>query len=195
MDSRDVNRLMSVLVELDKLKGVLRQTYVLAGQRRENSAEHSWHTATTLIMLIELTEMEIDRSRLLEMALVHDICEIDHGDTSIYARDQAGKHKQESACMDRICALHPDLLSRFRDLWEEYEEQATPESRLLKVADRILPFLLNIASEGLSWREDGIKKSQVIAVHQPVKRVMPELFSWMEIQIDQAVAKGWLLNA
>ncbi|MBT5873448.1 MAG: HD domain-containing protein [Candidatus Latescibacteria bacterium] len=191
----EIPRLISVMLELDKLKGVSRQSLVLGGLRRENSAEHSWHTATALMLLSQVCGHEVDMLKLLKMALVHDICEIDYGDTSIYASDRSEKSGQESACMNRIRDMCPELMDEFRELWLEYEGQVTHESRLLKVADRILPLILNVESQGKSWQEQGIRRSQVLAVNQTVKEVMPELYIWIEKQVDAAVQRGWLLDS
>lgn len=191
----DIPRLIAVMLELDKLKGVSRQSLVLGGLRRENSAEHSWHTATALMLLSQVCGHEVDVLKLLKMALVHDICEIDDGDTSIYSSDRTNKFDQESACVNRIHDMCPELMDEFRELWLEYEAQTTGESRLLKVADRILPLILNMESQGKSWQEQGIRRSQVLAINQPVKDVMPELYAWIENQIDEAVHRGWLIDA
>jgi putative hydrolase of HD superfamily len=192
--SMDITKLTSALIEIDKLKSVTRQSYVAGGSRRENSAEHSWHTAVAVWMLSEAGNHPVDQLKLLKMAIIHDLCEIDHGDTPVYAPDQSHKFNQESACMDRICRLYPELLDQFKHLWLEYEQQNTIESKLLKVADRLLPFVHNLESEGKSWKEQNISRSQVLKVNQPIKALIPRLFHWIEAQIDQAVVKGWLTN-
>ncbi|MEE2711052.1 MAG: HD domain-containing protein [Gemmatimonadota bacterium] len=195
MPPLDIIKVRSVIVELDKLKGVKRQTLVLGGRRRENAAEHSWHAAVSLLLLIKSTDLDIDLLKLLKMALIHDICEIDHGDTPIYTADHSNKFGQESDCMKRICNLYPEFLEEFEGLWLDYEEQKSPESKLLKVADRILPFFLNLETSGRKWLEQSVSRSQVIAVNQPVQEVMPELYDWIVKQIDDAVGKGWLIDS
>ncbi len=190
----DIPKLTSALIEIDKLKSVTRRSYVAGGLRRENSAEHSWHTAIAAWLLCEAGEHPVDQLKLLKMAIVHDLCEIDHGDTSVYAVDQTKKYDQEAACMDRICQLYPELLGEFQQLWLEYEQQKTPESELLKVADRLLPFLHNMASEGKSWKEQQISRSQVLKINTTVKALIPPLYHWIETQVDVAVDKGWLTN-
>lgn len=191
----DITKVRSIIVELDKLKGIERQTLVLGGQRRENAAEHSWHTAVSLLLLIKSTDLDIDRLKLLKMALIHDICEIDPGDTPIYTADHSNKFSQESACMKRICNLYPEFLEEFEELWLDYEKQKSPESKTLKVADRILPFFFNLETNGRKWVEQSVSRSQVIAVNQPIQEVMPELYDWIVKQIDDAVEKGWLIDS
>jgi putative hydrolase of HD superfamily len=191
----DIPKLTSALIELDKLKSVTRRSYVSGGLRRENSAEHSWHTAIAVWLLCKAAgEQSVDQLKLLKMAIVHDIGEIDHGDTSVYAADQSKKFDQEAACMDRICLFYPELLDEFQKLWLEYEQQNTPESKLLKVADRLLPLLHNMESEGKSWKEQDISRSQVLKINQPVRELIPPLYRWIEAQVDLAVSKGWLTD-
>ena len=96
--------------------------------------------------------------------------------------------------MDRICLFYPELLDEFQKLWLEYEQQNTPESKLLKVADRLLPLLHNMESEGKSWKEQDISRNQVLEINQPVRELIPPLYRWIEAQVDLAVSKGWLTD-
>jgi putative hydrolase of HD superfamily len=187
--------LLSFLLEIDKLKTINRRAYICKGERRENSAEHSWHMAIAVWMLAKHADISIDMERTIKMALAHDICEIDVGDTPIYSKHQDDKLSNEKACVDRITEFAPDALSELRDLWLEYEANITTESKWVKVADRLLPFLHNIASSGKTWREQGISRSQVLAVNRPIADTYPGLFDWIVEQIDMATEKGWLLDS
>jgi putative hydrolase of HD superfamily len=151
------------LFELDRLKGVLRQTQVLDGERQENSAEHSWHVAMTALAMAPFANEELDISRVMKILLVHDIVEIDAGDAFIYddAARAAAEHAEQAAA-DRIFGLLPDPdRSELRALWDEYEERATPEARFAYACDRLQPLLLNLASGGGSWVDHGVSLDRV----------------------------------
>jgi putative hydrolase of HD superfamily len=183
------------LLRLDGLKLVERRTYIDGGERRENSAEHSWHVAMAAWALANYLGRDISIGRLLRLALVHDLGELGAGDTFLYAADRAEVSEKERACVaemaDEYGAWLPDMLS----LWDEQELGETPEARLLKVADRLLPFLHNVASEGKTWREHDIARSQVLAAHAFIQDEVPEVFGWIEEQLDRAVRNGWLRDA
>lgn len=190
-----MDSIAAFLTELEKLKRVERTAYVSGTSRHENSAEHSWHLALGLLTLARELDLPIDVPRALLMALVHDVCEIDAGDISIYDPGRAQKASQERACLERLAGMGPRFAQDLLALWEEYEAQETPESRWVRVLDRVMPFLVNLASEGRAWRDRGISRSQVLAVNEVVRVSAPELFAWMLPSIDEAVAKGWLRDA
>ena len=133
--------------------------------------------------------------KLLQLALVHDLGELHAGDTFLYAGDRAEVSKKERDGVSRLAQDHPSMIPDLVSLWDEQESGATPEARLLKVADRLLPLLHNIASEGKTWREHDIARSQVIAAHAFIEAESPEIFAWIEDQLDAAVANGWLRDA
>jgi putative hydrolase of HD superfamily len=148
------------ILEVDKLKHVRRQAILMDKSRRENSAEHSWHIALTAMVLSEYArDADIDFFRVIKMLLVHDLVEIDAGDT--YCHDDQGKADQaerEKLAADRIFnILPPDQAGTFRDLWEEFEENKTPESRFANALDRVLPHLHNYFTRGQTWQENDIK--------------------------------------
>ncbi|MCI8465096.1 MAG: HD domain-containing protein [Lachnospiraceae bacterium] len=152
------------LMETDKIKQVFRQTYLSDGSRKENDAEHSWHLALMCALLAEYANESIDTLRTMTMVLIHDIIEIDAGDT--YAYDEAGnvtKREREVKAADRIFGLLPaDQEAYFRELWEEFEAGQTPEAKFALTLDKVQPLLLNDATEGKSWKEHGIRVSQVL---------------------------------
>lgn len=186
--------LLSFLLEIDKLKTIERRAYICGGKRRENSAEHSWHLAIAVWMLTEHFEISINLERTIKMALVHDLCEIDAGDTPVYSQHQEDKFNNEKQCVDRLTDLAPNSLKEVKELWLEYENDLTIESKWVKIADRLLPFLHNISSSGKTWREQGTKKSQVLLINKPIADTCPALYDWIVKEIDCATKKSWLID-
>ena len=162
---------MRFLLEADKSKEIVRQTYLADGSRKENDAEHSWHLALMCAILSEYANEKIDVGRTMARVLVHDLVEIDAGDT--YAYDEAGnadKRQRELAAAERIFRLLPeDQAVRMRGLWDEFEEGTTPEAKFANTLDKIQPVLLNDASGGRSWREHQVEEARILArnVHTP----------------------------
>ncbi|MFH1311714.1 MAG: HD domain-containing protein [Candidatus Eisenbacteria bacterium] len=182
-------------MELDRLKSIYRRAYVSDGSRRENSAEHSWHLALALLALQEWMPEDIDVDHAIRIALVHDICEIGAGDISVYDPDRSKQAAREAAYIAEFSTNHAGLGSEVATLWREYEDQQTQESRWVKIADRFLPFLLNLASEGRTWKEQGISRSQVLEVNKSILAISPDFHEWMVGKIDKAVELGWLKDA
>jgi putative hydrolase of HD superfamily len=150
--------------EIDKEKFIGRQTYLSDGKRKENDAEHAWHMAVMTLLLSEYANEEIDVLRTISMLLIHDLVEIDAGDT--YAYDEAGKKTQsrrERRAADRIYGLLPeDQRKKLYDLWLEFEEQETPEAKFARTMDNIQPMMLNAATDGKAWQEHGVKLEQIM---------------------------------
>lgn len=187
---------MSFLLELDKMKNIYRQTYVLHEDRHENDAEHSWHLALLAIILAEYANEPVDLKTVMETVLIHDIVEIDAGDT--YAYDDLGnatKAEREQKAADRLYGLLPEEQGkRLRRLWEEFEAQSTPEARFAAALDRIQPLTLNYTKKGKSWKEHGTKRSQAEKRMQAVSegsQILGEIAS--EI-IHRAAAEGLLID-
>lgn len=154
---------LSFILELDKLKHIGRQTYLADGSRKENDAEHSWHLALMAFVLAEYANEPVDVCKTMKMVMLHDVIEIDAGDT--YAYDSAGnatKRERELQAAERLYRLLPeDQAQEYRSLWDEFEAQETPEAKFANTLDKVQPLLLNHASGGRSWREHGVKESQV----------------------------------
>lgn len=150
--------------EIDKEKFIERQTFLTGGERRENDAEHAWHMAIMTILLSEYANEKIDVLKTVTMLLIHDLVEIDAGDTYVYDEEaRKTQREREMAAADRIFALLPeDQQQKFRDLWEEFEAWETPESKFAHTMDCIQPLMLNNATEGKSWVEHGVRLSQVL---------------------------------
>lgn len=187
--------LYNFLIELDKLKSVSRDAYVSDLSRHENSAEHSWHLAMAILVLKDELNVDIDIMKAVKMALVHDVCEIGAGDISVYHPEKLKKEIEEREYLQKLSLAPVTFASEIEQLWEEYEAQLTNESRWVKVVDRLLPFVLNLATQGRSWKENGITKNQVKAITKVIERQAPEVYEWMLIQIERAVVLGWLIDS
>lgn len=187
---------MEFVIEVDKLKKITRQNYLADGSRKENDAEHSWHLALMALVLCEHVgaEESPDLLRVIKMALIHDLVEIDAGDTYCYdEKANAGKRERELAAADRLFGiLPPDQAREFRELWEEFEEQRTPEARFAAALDRLQPLTLNYIAGGKSWREHGITYSQVIKRNSSIGESSPALWKFTLNIIREAVRKGYI---
>lgn len=180
---------LAFLAELDRLKTVERQSLILDGLRRENSAEHSWHVAMLAVVLADHAPDDVDVARVVLLLLVHDVVEIDAGDTGIYDVDAAGSTaERERAAADRLFGLLPDDVgARLREAWEEYEHGATPDARFARVFDRLAPFLLNLGAGGIAWRRWGADAARVREVLAPIRSGAPELGRFVDAMLDRAV--------
>ena len=163
MDER-LKRQLDFALEIDKEKNILRQTHLSEHGRRENDAEHAWHMAIMAYLFREHSNESVDIAKVMLMCLIHDIVEIDAGDT--YAYDEEGlKTQRERECQaaDRIYALLPeDQQSKLRDIWEEFEAGETPEAKFAHTMDNLQPAMLNVVNNGVSWKEHGIAISQIM---------------------------------
>ncbi len=197
MSSDRLTQQIEFIVEIDKLKHVLRQTQLVDAPRQENDAEHSWHLATMAILLSEYAREEVDLLRVVKMLLIHDVVEIDAGDT--FAYDEKGnedKVERERKAADRIFNLLPeDLAAEVYETWEEFEARETPEARYAAALDRFQPILLNYRTEGAGWKKHGISCDQVIARNRHIEEGAPELWACARAMIEDAVRKGWLAPA
>jgi putative hydrolase of HD superfamily len=185
-------RQVAFLIEADKLKTIIRRTPLVDSSRLENSAEHSWHLLLAAMVVREYTCVELNLLRALEMMTVHDLVEIDAGDTFAYdAAGQATKSERERAAADRVFGLLPaDQRSYFRDLWEEFEAQETPESRFANAVDRFQPLLQNAGSGGGSWRTQHLTRDQVLQRMGPIESTLPSLWPLVVEIIDSFCASG-----
>lgn len=187
---------MEFIVEVDKVKKIIRQTYLADSSRKENDAEHSWHLALMAVLLQEYSNEEVDLARVVPMVLIHDLVEIDAGDT--YAYDEAGatdKRERETKAADRIFGLLPeDQGSRFRALWEEFEAYETAEAKFAHVLDNCQPLLLNDASDGLSWSEHGVRKSQIYKRNERIAEGSREIWEYMKELVDKHIRLGHVIN-
>ena len=190
----DIEDVTHFLLELDTLKRVNRRSYVTNTDRRENSAEHSWHLAMACWSIAEAFELEVNHEQLLKMALVHDLGEIDAGDTFLYADTRQDAHIKEGDGIARLQSERGNGIADLSKIWEEQETGNSAETQLLKVVDRLLPFLLNLNTEGKTWRELGVTRSQVAGAHAFIQDSFAPIHKWLSHNIDYATQQGWLID-
>jgi putative hydrolase of HD superfamily len=190
--NQKLSTIAAFLIDAERLKLVERKAYVSNLSRRENSAEHSWHLALGLLTMARELDLDIDLPKALTMAIIHDVCEIDAGDTPAYGAVRPDQHEAERKCVERLALYGLRFGAELRALWIEYEAQETRESRWVKVLDRVMPFIVNLATEGRNWLDQSVSRSQVLRVSEPVRQYAPEIFEWMVERVDDCVQKGWL---
>jgi putative hydrolase of HD superfamily len=189
-----VQQIVDFILELDKLKGVTRKVRPLGQMRYENSAEHSWQIAMLAASLAPYAEASVDINRVISMLLVHDIGEIDAGDTMVFVEGGWEERKAaELAAVTRIFGMLPDGRgSAFLALWKEFEEGNTCDSRFAHSVDRAMPVLLNLANHGQSWRENDISYERVVRRIAPeIKAGCPALWEYLEKRLEEVRNKGW----
>lgn len=195
---KQLNQQLDFIIELDRLKGIYRQTSVKSDNNRfENSAEHSWQIALAAPILQEYANEKINITRVMSMLLIHDIVEIDAGDMFAFsdAEDHSLQEGKEFAAAKRIFGLLPEKqFLYYQALWIEFEEAETSDARFAKAMDRLLPVLQNMRNNGGSWAIHKISKSQVLKRNSYLQGLVPDLWLYVCDQIDYAVEKGWLID-
>ena len=185
-------RQIAFIVEADKLKGVLRRNPLTDGSRLENSAEHSWHLVLAAIALVEYAPRGVDLLRVLELIAVHDLVEIDAGDT--FAYDNAGhdtKAQRERLAAERIFGVLPeDQAARLRARWDEFEAHTTPEAQYANALDRLQPLLQNMQAEGGSWRAHSVTRTAVLRRMAPIEAALPDVWSFVLDIVERFCACG-----
>lgn len=191
-DRERLRQQIEFIVEIDKVKNIFRQTYLADGARKENDAEHSWHIALMAVLLKEYVGEEVDVAKVMTMVLLHDLVEIDAGDT--YAYDSEGaksKREREVKAADRIFGLLPaDQGTYFRDLWEEFEAYETPDAKYAHLLDNFQPLLLNDASGGKSWKEHGVHKNQIYKRNEKVLETSETVWNVIQEIVEDHVKRG-----
>lgn len=183
------------ILEVDRLKEIFRQTELIHSRRPENDAEHSWHLCLMVIVLAEhANQPGLDVLKVLKMLLIHDIVEIDAGDTFAYDTvGMADQHEREARAADRIFGLLPaDQTAAFRALWDEFEAHETAEAKFARACDRLQPMLLNAHTEGAAWRRHGITSDRVLARNGMIADGSTTLWAYAENMVREAVASGTL---
>lgn len=180
--------------EIDKVKSIFRQTPLMNKERKENDAEHSWHLAAMAMILAEYAEDGTDLFHVIKMVLIHDLVEIDAGDTYLFDEEaNLDKDEREKAAAARIFGILPeDTGTEVMNLWIEFEQRSTKEAKFATLMDRFQPFLHNISTDGISWLEHGVKRSQVLARMKPAVEAFPLFWDFLKTNVDAAVEKGWL---
>lgn len=191
-----LTRQIEFIVEADKLKEVFRQTINSQSRRAENDAEHSWALCLCAIVLAEHANCgrSLDVLRVLKMVIIHDLVEIDAGDTFAYDTVRmADQHAREAVAAERIFGLlPPDQAREFRAIWDEFEARETPEAQFAAAVDRFQPMLLNCRTEGAAWNRHGITQDRVIARNQHIAEGCTELWAYAQQMVQTAVAAGHL---
>jgi len=187
---------IAFLLEADKLKAILRRTPLVDNSRQENSAEHSWHLALAAVTLIEYAPEGTDLLHALRLVTIHDLVEIDAGDTFAYDTAQhESKEERELAAAERIFGmLPPDAGTQLRGWWNEFEAMQTPSARFANALDRLQPLLLNMESGGGSWRSHRVARSQVLHRMHPIQLWMPGVWPFVLDTIDRACAAGLIVE-
>ena len=197
MPSSRLAQQLQFLLEVDRLKEIRRQNYTLVGRRQETDAEHAWHVTLMAVLLAEHANTPVDLLRVVKMLLIHDLVEIDAGDT--FAYDTAGaatQHEREARAADRIFPLlPPDQAAEYRALWDEFEARATAEAKYAHAMDRVLPIFLNNATEGAAWRKHGVTADRVHSRNRHAAEGCAALWAEAEQEITRAVAAGHLAPA
>ena len=186
-----LRRQLEFILEIDCLKSVLRQSYLIDNDRHENSAEHSWHLAVAAMVLAEHAKERIDVSKVIRLVLVHDLVEIDAGDTFIYDdAGNVGKAGREQKAANRLFGVLPEEQGQtFMALWREFEDRQTPDAKFAFALDRLMPILHNVFTQGRSWKEHGIRQEQALAKNRPIEDGSPVLWQAVESLITQTLAQ------
>jgi putative hydrolase of HD superfamily len=193
MTAQRLAQQLQFIIEVDKLKGVLRQTLLTDASRQENSAEHSWHIALMAVLLAEYAPQPVDLLKVIKMLLIHDVVEIDAGDTFCYdAEGHIDKAAREAQAAQRLFGLLPsDQAGELRQLWNEFEAQETEEAQFAAALDRIQPFLNNQQTQGGTWKKYGIERSQVMQRMAPVEYT-PKIWDWLQQAVEDCIRAGYL---
>ena len=186
---------LALLIELDQLKSVLRRTRVKSADRRlENSGEHSWHVALMAVLMQEHANTPIDIARVMKMLLIHDVVEIDAGDTFVY--DVAASKEQEEKelkAAERLFGMLPsDQGDELFSLWKEFEAAQSDDAKYAKALDRLIPMLLNYHNDGQSWQEHGVTREQALTINKRIEYGSVTLWDKAKELIEEATEKGWL---
>ena len=193
-DMERLNSQIKFIMEIDRLKQVYRQTYLSDASRKENDTEHSWHLAVMAMLLGEYANEKIDVLKTMSMVLIHDIVEIDAGDT--YAYDEAGnttKRQRELKAADRLFRILPDdQADYFRGLWDEFEAMETPEAKFANTLDKIQPVLLTDQAKGKSWLEHGVRREQILDRNARTHEGSETLWSYIREIIERNVEDGFI---
>lgn len=195
-ENERLQKQIAFIKEIDKVKSIFRQTYLADGTRKENDAEHSWHIALMVVLLKEYVSEDVDVAKVMTMVLIHDLVEIDAGDTYAYDCEGAkSKREREVKAADRIFGILPaDQGMYFRELWEEFEAYETPDAKYAHLLDNFQPLLLNDASGGRSWNEHGVHKSQIYKRNEKVQETSEEIWNTIQEVVESHIAKGNIIE-
>ncbi|MBY7782681.1 HD domain-containing protein [Vibrio fluvialis] len=194
MQSR-MQQQLSLVLELDRLKSVLRRTRVKCAEGRlENSAEHSWHVAMMALLMQEHANEPVDINRVIKMLLMHDMVEIDAGDTFVYDTAASAEQAQkELAAAERLFGLlSTEQGEELFCLWREFEAAQSADAKFAKALDRLIPMMLNYHNQGQSWMENGVSRQQALTVNRRIDEGSHALWEYAQQMIEHATEQGWL---
>ena len=196
MDRKRLEKQLAFVLEADKEKNIFRQTHLSGNGRLENDAEHAWHMAMMIYLLKEYANEEFNVERAMMMALIHDIVEIDAGDTYAYAtKGLEGQREREERAADRLFGLLPDAQrDELRALFEEFETGESAEARFAKAMDNFQPLLLNNSNGGADWRDHQVTSAKVFGRHQRTARGSEELWKYAEEILWENIKKGNIIE-
>ena len=180
--------------EIDKMTGIIRRTSLIDRSRRENDAEHSWHIAAMAMLFEEYAKEPVNVSRAVEMCIVHDLIEIYAGDTFAYdVKANEDKADREKKAADKLFSQLPQEQGKMiRSLWEEFDAMETSDAKYAACMDRLQPFMHNTLTEGFTWIEGGTNRTSVEKRMAVIKDFLPEVYKWIDSNIERAIAMGWL---
>lgn len=190
----ELKRQLEFLVEIDKVKNILRQTLLTDGSRQENDAEHSWHIAVMAVILEKQAPKNVDINRAVKMCLIHDLIEIYAGDTFAYDTEaNKGKEEREKAAGDRLFSILPkEQGEELKKLWMEFDAMETQDAKYAASLDRLQPFIHNVLTNGHTWNLGKVTRSQVEKRISVARETLPALRPWIDSMIELGVEKGWI---
>jgi putative hydrolase of HD superfamily len=190
-----IERQFDFIIEIDKIKNILRKSKLFDGNRFENDAEHSWTICIMALLLKEYSDFPINIEKVIFMLLIHDIVEVDAGDTFLYAQERNETHKKEEKAAERIFGiLDNDQKEYFINLWNEFEERKTNEAKFATVFDRIEPLIQNYKTEGYTWKKHNITYEMVIEKNKIIKEASEEIWKFVLKLLEKCIEKGYLKN-
>lgn len=194
--NEDVNKILKFTAEIDKMTSVLRRTMLIDKSRRENDAEHSWHIAVMAILFEKFAPTGTDISRAVKMCVVHDLVEIYAGDTFAYdINGNKSKAEREAKAADKLFGMLPeDVGKEIRLLWEEFDRMETPDAKYAACMDRIQPYLHNTLTDGYTWVEGKVSKTQVLERSAVIEETLPEVWDWVLKNVENGVKNGWIAD-
>ncbi len=185
---------MDFIVELDKMKTILRQTYIIDDERKEDDAQHSWHISLMAMVLSEYSNQEIDLFKTIKMLLIHDLVELHVGDTFCYDKEaNLNKRKREEEAIEKIAgSLSGDKGGEIKKLWYEFEDMETVDSKFAAAMDRLQPMLSNYNNNGGTWKKFNISKKDIYKRIDPVREISDPLWKYVEVMLEDAYEKGYI---
>ncbi len=188
-----LERQLGFIIEIDKVKNILRKTKLFDSSRFENDAEHSWTISIMALLLREYANFDVDIGKVITMLLLHDVVEIDAGDTFLYSQERKNAAVKEEKAAKRIFGLlDGDQRERFFSLWKEFEDRTTNEAKFASVFDRLEPLIQNYLTEGYTWKANGITYEMVMEKNGHIKEGSEEIWKFVVALLDSAVEKGYL---